>query len=166
MSYNFCFTQLKMYKNIHFICKSIELVTILKLNMLQKKILYSRKLTKILFCYLKDLFYMHYLDCKNTIVTFFTDKSCSGIINNALWSNVKKILTSLYLKKNILLILMFILNMYFIIKKYIVLSMMVLNLINYNLTIQKILKKFLMDLLFIQNLKLFLVTLKERIKVD
>jgi len=84
MSYNFCFTQLKMYKNIHFICKSIELVTILKLNMLKKKILYSRKLTKILFCYLKDLFYMHYLDCKNTIVTFFTDKSCSGIINNAL----------------------------------------------------------------------------------
>ena len=87
-----------MYKNIHFICKSIELVTILKLNMLHKKILYSRKLTKILFCYLKDLFYMHYLDCKNLIVPFFTDKSCSGIVNNALWSNLKELLTSLSYK--------------------------------------------------------------------
>lgn len=102
MTYKACKEKLKMFKNINYICKSIEIATILKLTMLQKKIKNARKVIKILFCYLKDLFYMHYLDLKNTIITIFTDKSCCGIINNSLWSNVKELLSALSYKNIII----------------------------------------------------------------
>jgi hypothetical protein len=75
---------LQRYKNIHSLCKSIELVTILTLKIFKNKIFASREITKLLFCFFKEKYDENVSDLYHLIIPFLTDKSCSGIINNSL----------------------------------------------------------------------------------
>jgi len=86
---------LQRYKNIHSLCKSIELVTILTLKIFKNKIFSSREITKLLFCFLKEKYDENVSDLYHLIIPFLTDKSCSGIINNSLWTAVKEVLSLL-----------------------------------------------------------------------
>jgi len=98
MSFRLAKQLLSQYTAIHSICKSIELVTILTLQMYKKKISSSRKLVKLLFCYVKEVYTYNYQSYKHLIVPYLTDKSCSGIVNNYLWTNVKEMLQLLSYK--------------------------------------------------------------------
>lgn len=84
MSFRLAKELLNRYENLYYLCKSIELVTILTLQMFKNKISSSRKIIKLFFCYFKEGFKKNYIETTHLIVPFLTDKSCSGIVNNAL----------------------------------------------------------------------------------
>jgi len=95
MSFRLVKELLERYKNIYFLCKSIELVTILTLKMFKNKIASAREITKLLFCYIKETFKYNYLEYNHLLIPLLTDKSCSGIINNSLWTKIKEIFSLL-----------------------------------------------------------------------
>ena len=84
MSHRIVLAHLITQINILKLCKSIEMMTIMKLNALQKKIENNKHLIKVLYCYLKDNIRVHAGNEKHLIIPFFTDKNCSGKINNSL----------------------------------------------------------------------------------
>lgn len=84
MSYRFVLAQLVSSLNILKLCKSIEMMTIIRLTRLKKKIDNNKHFIKVLYCYLKDNINIHAFIEKHLIIPFFTDKSCSGKINNSL----------------------------------------------------------------------------------
>lgn len=102
MSFNLAKESLNKFINIRSLCKSIELVTILTLKMFKTKIISSKKVIKLLFCYLKDSFKYIYKTSSHLLIPFITDKSCSGIVNNSLWLAFKDVLL-LFSYKNILI---------------------------------------------------------------
>ncbi len=117
MSYRLAKILLKKYINISFLCKTIELVTILTLQLYKNKILSSQKIIKLFFCFLRENYKNNFLSLNHLIIPIFTDKSCSGIINNLLWFHIKELFvlslyqnliisflgTSLKFKKNFIL---------------------------------------------------------------
>jgi len=54
MSYRLSKILLQKYVNIFFLCKTIELVTILTLKLYRNKILSSQKIIKLFFCFPKE----------------------------------------------------------------------------------------------------------------
>ena len=97
MSYRLSKILLQKYINISFLCKTIELVTILTLQLYKNKIIASQKIIKLFFCFLKENYKNNFLSLNHLVIPIFTDKSCSGIINNLLWSHVKELFVlSLY----------------------------------------------------------------------
>ena len=84
MSFKVAKELLNKFKNVYSLCKSIETVTILTLHMFKNKITGSKLLVQFFFCYLKEYYSTNVSLFIHLIVPFFTDKSCSGIINNLL----------------------------------------------------------------------------------
>lgn len=115
MSFNIVKTQLDKFKNIHSICKTIELITILTLQFYSSKMIHGIKMIPLIFCYVKECYRLNNVLKSHLVIPFFSDKSCSGIINNNLlfflketfllmiYNNVLASLagTSLNFKKNI-----------------------------------------------------------------
>jgi len=98
MSFREAHALLIRFENILYLCKSIELVTILTLQMFKNKIVSARKVTRVIFCYFNEKCTEYFLHFTHLIIPFFTDKSCSGIINNSLWYRIKELLTFLAYK--------------------------------------------------------------------
>lgn len=93
MSYRLAKILLQKYINISFLCKTIELVTILTLQLYKNKILASQKIIKLFFCFFKENYKQNFSSLNHLIIPIFTDKSCSGIINNLLFSQMNELFT-------------------------------------------------------------------------
>ena len=91
MSFSLVKKQLDKFKTILFICKTIELITVLTLQFFKNKIISSLKIIKLFFCYFNEYYRYNYLHNKHLIIPFFSDKSCTGIVNNTLWSYMKEL---------------------------------------------------------------------------
>ena len=102
MSYRLSKLLLDKYTKISFLCKTIELVTILTLQVYKNKILNSQIILKLLFCVFKEYYKNNIYSLNHLIIPIFSDKSCTGIVNNLLWSNLKDVLV-LALYQNILI---------------------------------------------------------------
>ena len=72
------------------------MMTIIRLTRLKKKIDNNKHFIKVLYCYLKDNINIHAFIEKHLIIPFFTDKSCSGKINNSLWVRINNTLNFLF----------------------------------------------------------------------